>query len=99
MAIVQVSVLPIGTGTTSVSKWVKETYKVLESHKELQYELTPMSTVIEGNLDEVLKAVRDMHEAPFRTGVDRVITNISIDDRRDKPLTLRGKVDSVMRKL
>lgn len=99
MAIVEVSIVPIGTATTSLSKWVKETFSVLEEYPNLKYELTPMGTVMEGDLDEILRAIRNMHEKPFKVGIKRVITNISIDDRRDKHSTLRGKVDSVMKKL
>ncbi len=99
MAVVQVSVVPIGTDTASLSSWVTDSLRALKTHSNLKYELTPMGTVIEGDLDEVLNAVRDMHEAPFKAGIERVITSVSIDDRRDTPPTLRGKVDSVMKKL
>jgi uncharacterized protein (TIGR00106 family) len=99
MAILQVSVVPIGTSTTSLSSWVSECLRVLADHPNLKYELTPMSTVIEGSLEDALKALKDMHEAPFAHGAQRVFTSVSIDDRRDRQLTLRGKVDSVVKKL
>ncbi|GAI12581.1 unnamed protein product, partial [marine sediment metagenome] len=35
----------------------------------------------------------------FDEGVARVATTVKIDDRRDKALTMKGKVNSVMRKL
>jgi uncharacterized protein (TIGR00106 family) len=99
MAIVQVSVVPIGTATTSLSRWVAETLRVLRNHSNLKYQLTPMGTVIEGELDEVLEVVREMHETPFKNGATRVLTALSIDDRRDQHPTLESKVDSVMKKL
>jgi uncharacterized protein YqgV (UPF0045/DUF77 family) len=40
-----------------------------------------------------------MHEAVLEGGAWRVVTTIKIDDRRDKPLTMSGKVESVVRKL
>lgn len=99
IAIVEVSIVPIGTTTTSLSGWVKNSFSVLKGYPNLKYELTAMGTIIEGDLDEVLKAVRDLHETPFKAGIKRVITRISIDDRRDKPSTIHGKVNSVMKKL
>lgn len=99
MAIIEVSVVPIGTATTSLSSWVTESLRVLQKRSDLNYKLTPMGTIIEGDLDQALRLVRQMHEAPFKTGIRRVITTISVDDRRDKSVTLQGKVDSVMKKL
>ncbi len=93
------SVVPIGTVTTSLSKWVAHSLRVLEEYPHLQYELTPMGTVIEGNLDQALRAARNMHETPFQAGAKRVVTTISIDDRRDKRSTSCGKVKAVMNKL
>jgi uncharacterized protein YqgV (UPF0045/DUF77 family) len=36
-----------------------------------------------------------MHEVPFTMGAKRVSTTINIDDRRDKPQTIEGKVKAV----
>ena len=99
MAIVEVSVVPIGLPGTSLSTSVAEIVGVLKEYPKLTYTLTPMGTVIEGDLDLLLKAIRRMHEVPFEKGTGRVLTRISIDDRRDKKSTLRSKVDSVLRKL
>ena len=70
MAVVEVSILPLGTGTPSMSRYVAGVLKVL-------------------------KWIREMHEVPFKEGVKRVVTTIEIDDRRDKELTIEGKVNSV----
>jgi uncharacterized protein YqgV (UPF0045/DUF77 family) len=40
-----------------------------------------------------------MHEVCFTLGYPRVITTLSIDDRRDKDLSMAYKVDSVKGKL
>ena len=40
-----------------------------------------------------------MHEVPFQSGALRVGTTIRIDDRRDKELTMEGKVQAVMENL
>jgi uncharacterized protein (TIGR00106 family) len=99
MAIAEVSVVPLGTKTPSVSQYVARAVKVLEREKDLKYEMTAMGTIIEGDLDRILAAARKMHEGVFAEGVSRVLTTIRIDDRRDKPQGIREKVDSVKKKL
>ncbi|MGI5839656.1 MAG: MTH1187 family thiamine-binding protein [bacterium] len=99
MAIAQVSITPLGTGSPSVSKYVANCHKVLEDLPDITWRLTPMATVLEGDLDLILQAVRRMHEVPFEEGVLRVSTLIKIDDRRDKKGTMNGKMDSVLTKL
>lgn len=98
MAIVEVGIVPLGLSTTSLSEQVA---LVLEPLKRsgLNYSLTAMGTIIEGDLEEVMKCVLKMHEIPFHKGMGRVYTTIKIDDRRDKPTTIEGKVHSVVSKL
>jgi uncharacterized protein (TIGR00106 family) len=58
-----------------------------------------MGTIIEGDLDEILRVIRKMHEHPFGQGAVRVSTYVKIDDRRDKVHTIAGKMRSVEEKL
>jgi uncharacterized protein (TIGR00106 family) len=58
-----------------------------------------MGTILSGDLDEVLAVVRKMHESLFEEGAPRVLTQIKIDDRRDRAGTPRQKVRSVLDKL
>jgi uncharacterized protein (TIGR00106 family) len=99
MAIAQISITPLGTQTPSVSKYVANCHKVLDQVEGIRWQLTPMATIIEGEVDQILKAVRLMHEVPFTEGVMRVSTQVKIDDRRDKPGTMEGKMHSVISKL
>jgi len=46
MAIIDVGVIPLGTETPSVSKYVAEAIKVLKDEKGVKYELTAMGTII-----------------------------------------------------
>jgi len=96
---VDVTVIPVGTPSTSLSEYVAGCVKVLEESEGISYRLTPMTTIIEGELDLVLELVRRMHEQPFAKGAVRVVTTIRIDDRRDKELTMAGKVAVVEAKL
>ena len=99
MAIAEVTVIPIGTGSTSLSSYVADMQRVLETVEGIAYELTSMGTIIEGSLGRILAAVEALHESPFQGGAQRVSTSVKIDDRRDKPSTSRGKLESVERKL
>jgi uncharacterized protein (TIGR00106 family) len=99
MAIAEVTVVPLGTKTPSVSQYVARAITVLEREKEIKYETTAMGTIIEGDLDRILAAVKKMHEGIFGEGVARVITTVEIDDRRDKAQSMKAKLDSLKKKL
>ena len=97
--IAEVTVVPLGTASASLSAYVAEVEKILNKFPRLKSMLTPMSTILEGEMTNVLEAVKAMHEAPFRMGALRVSTTLRIDDRRDKPLTMAGKMAAVKSKL
>lgn len=98
MAILELSVVPIGTQETSLSSYVADCIQVLKK-KGIKYELTSMGTNIEGDLKELIKVAMEIHEVPFKKGVKRVLTTIKIDDRRDKKGTISGKKKAVENKL
>ncbi|NKE05085.1 MULTISPECIES: MTH1187 family thiamine-binding protein [Mesobacillus] len=98
MAIVDVTVIPIGTETPSVSSYVADIQKILKQYEEkgeIQYQLTPMNTLIEGELPVLFEVIQAIHEAPFNAGIQRVATNIRIDDRRDVKRRMQDKVERV----
>ncbi len=99
MAVVEVSVVPLGTGSPSVSSHVARALQTLQGETDIEYQSTAMGTIIEGDLSRVLAAVQKMHETAFNDDVQRVVTTIRIDDRRDKPLSMQGKLSSLERKL
>lgn len=96
--VMEVSVVPLGTGSASLSRYVARCLAVLEG-SGVAYQLTPMSTILEGELQDLLPLVQKMHEVPFTEGAVRVATTVKIDDRRDKALTMEGKVRAVREKL
>jgi uncharacterized protein (TIGR00106 family) len=99
MAIAEISIVPLGTKTPSVSQYVARAVKVLEQEKGIRYEMTAMGTIIEGDLDRILAVVKKMHEGTFGEGVARVLTIFKIDDRRDRAQGMKAKVDSLKKKL
>ncbi len=98
MAIMEISVVPIGTGSTSVSLFIAECVKIVEGYG-LKYEVTSMGTEVEGAVDALLELAGQMHRAPFVHGAQRVLTTIRLDERRDKELRIAGKKASVRKRL
>jgi uncharacterized protein (TIGR00106 family) len=98
MAILEISVVPMGIKGTSLSAYVAGCLDVLKREK-VKYELTAMGTNIEGNLKDLMRIALKMHAVPFKKGAPRVSTIMRIDDRRDKKGTLEGKKMAVQSKL
>ncbi len=98
MAIVFVSIAPLGTATTSLSRYVAGMQRII-GESGLKHQLTAMGTIVEGDLDDIMPVLRRMHEQPFADGAARVSTLIKIDDRRDKSHSIEGKVRSVTDRL
>ena len=96
---IDISVAPIGTGGPSVSEYVAGAVRILKNEPGIKYELTAMNTVIEGDLEHLLSLVKRMHDSAFNSGIQRVVTTVRIDERRDKPLTIEGKKEAVRKKL
>lgn len=64
----------------------------------IDYRLTPMGTVVEGQPDEVWQLIRRCHEK-MRESANRVITHISIDDRKDATSAITSKIAHVEKHL
>ena len=73
MAIMEISVIPIGTQNPSVSSFVAECVKILD-RQGLEYEITSMGTEVEGEVEELLRLAGEMHLIPFQKGTQRVLT-------------------------
>jgi uncharacterized protein (TIGR00106 family) len=98
MALMEITVVPLGTGT-SLSKYVARAVRVVESIPEIDYELTSMGTIVQGRMDRLLEVAQKMHQAVLDAGAQRVSTLIRIDDRVDKEATLSSKLKSLKREL
>ena len=93
--IAEFSVVPIGEGE-SLSQYVAECLKIVRS-SGLDHELTPMGTILQGELEEVMATIISCHKKVVSMS-DRVVTSIKIDDRRNER-PMREKVESVLVKL
>jgi uncharacterized protein (TIGR00106 family) len=99
MAMIDISVVPVGTAGPSVSSYVAGAVRILQKETGIRYELTAMNTIIEGDLSHLLALAKRMHDSAFDAGAKRVVTTLRIDERRDKPLTIEGKIKAVREKL
>ena len=96
---VELEIVALGTGSTSMSSHISEVVKTLEK-SGVKYQLTPMGTVIEvSSIDEAFNAIRAAHEVVIKKGVNRVVTHVTIDDRRDAPKNMDEKIESVKSKI
>jgi uncharacterized protein (TIGR00106 family) len=98
MALMEISVVPIGEGT-SVSRFVAEAIRALEGVSGIEYEMTSMGTIVYGDVDRLMTIAQKMHNAVKQSGARRIYTTIKIDDRQDKNVTLHSKLDSLRRQL
>ena len=98
--IASISVIPVGTGSTSLSPLIAEVIKVFRK-EGIKFELTPMATIIHSDsLDEVFHAIRRAHDTLLSLGTKRIIIYVNIDARHDKPArTPKDKVKAILEKL
>ncbi|PYZ98616.1 hypothetical protein CR205_08560 [Alteribacter lacisalsi] len=100
MVTADVSIIPVGKGTTSESEQIAEIEAVLNEYEgRLTYKVNAMSTVIDAELPVLFEVIERVHELPFKSGVERVATHIRIDDRRDKAQSMTDKEKSVNEKI
>jgi uncharacterized protein (TIGR00106 family) len=90
------SVVPIGEGE-SVSEYVAECLRIVQS-SGVEYQLTPMATVLEGDLEEVMAVILQCHRRILEMS-NRVITSIKIDDRKGRKGAMKEKIRSVQAKM
>ena len=98
MAVAAISVVPVGTPTASISDYVDGALKIIKA-SGLKFELSSMGTNMEGDVGSILEVARKVHENAFEQGAVRVLTSLTIDDRRDKTLSIDGKKAAVKGKV
>jgi uncharacterized protein (TIGR00106 family) len=94
--LVQFSIVPLGKGA-SVGDDVARVLKIVD-RSGLQYKVNSMGTVVEGKWDDVMGLIKKCHDTVLRGG-ERVMTSISIDDRKRMKNRIEEKVKSVEKRL
>ena len=90
------SIVPIGAGS-SIGGSIAEVLKIVDG-SGLPYKINPMGTVVEGEWDDLFKLVKKCHKAVMKNE-ERVITSISVDDRKGKTNRIEEKVKSVEKRI
>lgn len=86
------SIVPMGEGA-SVGKEVADAIAVV-ADSGLDYQVTAMGTLIEGEWDEVMGVIRRCFDAMHRYS-DRVTCTIKLDDYQGRSGRIAGKVATV----
>lgn len=98
--LVELSVVPIpvNTPTPSLSKYVAKAIDIIKQ-SGIKYQLTPMGTILEGDIREIFELINKIHENLLSQETPRLVTYIKIDERVDKEMEMGKKVQSVIEKL
>lgn len=96
-AIADVCVVPLGVGL-SVSEYVAACERIFKE-AGLNPQLHAYGTNIEGDLDDVIAAIKRCHEEVHSMGAPRISTSIRLGTRTDKLQTMQEKLDSVNKHL
>jgi len=98
MAIMQLTIIPLGTRTPSVGQYLADIAQALRG-EGFPHEITDVGTIIEGDPTELLALAARLHALPFARGVERVVTQMVLDERRDKDVKLGDKTAAVQARL
>ncbi|HET7478730.1 MAG TPA: MTH1187 family thiamine-binding protein [Rubrobacteraceae bacterium] len=83
MIIAEVGIIPIGTETPSVSRYIAAAVKELEV-SGLKCSLSALGTTVEAeSAEQFYAALGRAQEAVFGLGIGRVYTIVKMDERRD----------------
>jgi uncharacterized protein (TIGR00106 family) len=86
------SIFPLDKGE-SVGKYVAKMIDIVD-RSGLPYRTSAMSTVIEGNWDNVFKVIKRCHQTLMKDS-KRLYMVITIDDRKGARNRIKGKVDRI----
>jgi uncharacterized protein (TIGR00106 family) len=94
MIIAEFAIFPTSEGA-SVSKYVQEVIKVIES-SGLKHETGGMSTTIEApDLNTLFKIIEQCHEAMVKMGAKRIHVDLRIDHRLDVEASIESKLKAI----
>jgi uncharacterized protein (TIGR00106 family) len=94
--LVSFSMIPLDKGA-HFSKYVADSLKIVKD-SGLPYELNAMSTIIEGDWDEVFGVIKQCRDQ-LRQESKRISIKIWVDDKVGAKGMLEGKIKSVQDKL
>jgi uncharacterized protein (TIGR00106 family) len=91
MIVADFSMIPMGSGTSG-STYVRAVHDLL---RELDVEFVPgpMSTAVQTeSFEQLFEVIQKANQRMEEMGIQRIITTIRIDYRRDKEITIQSKL-------
>lgn len=88
-ATAEIQTIPVGN-SVSVRAEIQRVVEVLKDHG-LRVETHASGSDVEGDLEQILAAVRAVHETLHGEGAVRLITLVKLETRTDKTPSLDGK--------
>ncbi len=95
--IADICVIPIN-GEISLRKEVAKAHQILKN-TGLPVHLHGYGTNIEGDMDTILAAIKEIHEKLHQDGTPRISTSIKLGSRTDKKSSIHSKVTAVQQEL
>ncbi len=92
--LIEFSIVPVGSGS-SIGDRLAEVLRIVDE-SGLPYKVNPMGTVVEGEWDELFALIKKCH---YALNAERVLTTITVDDRKGRQNRLEEKVKSVEERL
>ena len=94
MALMNLTIIPLGTGSPSVRDHIVHVVSFLEA-SDVSFKVCDMGTVLEGEPCDLFNLVNEINESLFRRGLERVVCQITLDVRTDKTTSIGDKVRAV----
>lgn len=96
----EISIYPMGTGSTSASFYIAKAIESIQKLDGIRYQINSMGTVLESeNIDVIYEASKKMMEIVHNLGVNRVEVILKIDSRKDKQAKMEEKIESIKKQM
>jgi uncharacterized protein (TIGR00106 family) len=92
MVLAEFSMFPTDKGE-SVSRWVSQIIDAIDK-SGITYQLTPMGTVLEGSIDEVMGVISECFKI-LEPQANRIYSNIKIDYRVGSESRMKSKIKKI----
>ena len=97
MIVAEFSTIPMGAGT-SASEYVLAIHEILRE-SGVKFVPGPMSTTIEtDSFEQLFEIIKNANRKLADMGVQRIITSVHIDYRRDSDISIESKMHKLIKK-
>ncbi|MEM3554613.1 MAG: MTH1187 family thiamine-binding protein [Candidatus Micrarchaeaceae archaeon] len=93
--LVDISIIPIPSKGTSISKYVKKALEIMKKNRMKFYPAPAMTTVEISDFAELADLLRQLYAEILGNDVKRMETILKIDVRTDKKNTLESRLNAI----